>query len=216
MNQEKNMRTLTVATFVSLDGVMQAPGGPEEDTSGGFRFGGWIVPYADKTTGQAVQDLFSQPFELLLGRRTYDIFAAYWPHIQADSTHHSIADLFNGVPKHVATHRADSLDWQNSHALEGNLIDAISALKRQDGPQLLTQGSADLVRQLLAAGLVDELRLMIHPILLGRGKRLFDDNAQASAFTLLNSISSPGGVLIARYIRSGEVRTGTFEAIRQQ
>jgi dihydrofolate reductase len=210
------MRTLTVAAFVSLDGVMQAPGGPEEDTSGGFRFGGWIVPYADKTTGQAVQDLFSQPFELLLGRRTYDIFAAYWPHIQADSTHHSIADLFNGVPKHVATHRADSLDWQNSHALEGNLIDAISALKRQDGPQLLTQGSGDLVRQLLAAGLVDELRLMIHPILLGCGKRLFDDNAQASAFTLLNSISSPGGVLIARYIRSGEVRTGTFEAIRQQ
>ncbi|PTR23333.1 dihydrofolate reductase family protein [Pseudomonas sp. GV085] len=205
------MRTLTVAAFVSLDGVMQAPGGPEEDTSGGFRFGGWIVPYADKTTGQAVQDLFSQPFELLLGRRTYDIFAAYWPHIQADSAHHTIADLFNGVPKHVATHHADSLAWQNSHALPGNLVDAISALKRQDGPQLLTQGSGELVRQLLAAGLVDELRLMIHPILLGRGKRLFDDNAQASAFTLLNSISSPGGVLIARYIRSGEVRTGTFE-----
>jgi dihydrofolate reductase len=210
------MRTLTVAAFVSLDGVMQAPGGPEEDTSGGFRFGGWIVPYADKTTGQAVQDLFSQPFELLLGRRTYDIFAAYWPNIQADSTHHTIADLFNGVAKHVATHRADSLDWHNSHALEGNLVDAISALKRQDGPQLLTQGSGDLVRQLLAAGLVDELRLMIHPILLGRGKRLFDDNAQASAFTLLNSISSPGGVLIARYIRCGEVRTGTFEGVRQQ
>ncbi|EJM63458.1 dihydrofolate reductase [Pseudomonas sp. GM49] len=210
------MRTLTVAAFVSLDGVMQAPGGPEEDSSGGFRFGGWIVPYADKTTGQAVQDLFSQPFELLLGRRTYDIFASYWPHIRADSTHHTIADLFNSVPKHVATHRADSLDWQNSHALEGNLVDAISALKRQDGPQLLTQGSGDLVRQLLAAGLVDELRLMIHPILLGRGKRLFGDNAQASAFTLQNSISSPGGVLIARYLRSGEVRTGTFEGVSQQ
>ncbi|MDF9773825.1 dihydrofolate reductase family protein [Pseudomonas baetica] len=210
------MRTLTVAAFVSLDGVMQAPGGPEEDSSGGFRFGGWIVPYADKTTGQAVQDLFSQPFELLLGRRTYDIFASYWPHIRADSTHHTIADLFNSVPKHVATHRADSLGWQNSHALEGNLVDAISALKRQDGPQLLTQGSGDLVRQLLAAGLVDELRLMIHPILLGRGKRLFGDNAQASAFTLQNSISSPGGVLIARYIRSGEVRTGTFEGVSQQ
>lgn len=210
------MRTLTVAAFVSLDGVMQAPGGPEEDSSGGFRFGGWIVPYADKTTGQAVQDLFSQPFELLLGRRTYDIFASYWPHIRADSTHHTIADLFNSVPKHVATHRADSLDWQNSHALEGNLVDAISALKHQDGPQLLTQGSGDLVRQLLAAGLVDELRLMIHPILLGRGKRLFGDNAQASAFTLQNSISSPGGVLIARYLRSGEVRTGTFEGASQQ
>lgn len=153
------MRTLTVAAFVSLDGVMQAPGGPEEDSSSGFRFGGWIVPYADKTTGQAVMDLFSQPFELLLGRRTYDIFAAYWPNIQADSTHHTIADLFNGVPKHVATHRADSLAWHNSHALKGNLVDAINALKRQEGPQLLTQGSGDLVRQLLAAGLVDELRL---------------------------------------------------------
>ena len=208
------MRTLTVAAFVSLDGVMQAPGGPEEDCSSGFRFGGWIVPYADKTTGQAVMDLFSQPFELLLGRRTYDIFAAYWPNIQADSTHHTIADLFNAVPKHVATHHADSLAWHNSHALKGNLVDAINALKRQDGPQLLTQGSGDLVRQLLAAGLVDELRLMIHPILLGRGKRLFDDNAQASAFTLVNSISSPGGVLIARYIRSGEVRTGSFEGVR--
>ncbi|MCY1248687.1 hypothetical protein D9M72_621420 [compost metagenome] len=110
----------------------------------------------------------------------------------------------------MATHRGDSLEWHNSHALQGNLIDAISALKRQDGPRLLTQGSGDLVRQLLAAGLVDEMRLMIHPILLGRGKRLFDDNAQAAAFTLLNSISSPGGVLIARYTRSGEVRTGTF------
>lgn len=208
------MRTLTVAAFVSLDGVMQAPGGPEEDSSSGFRFGGWIVPYADKTTGQAVMDLFSQPFELLLGRRTYDIFAAYWPNIQADSTHHTIADLFNAVPKHVATHHADSLAWHNSHALKGNLVDAINALKRQDGPQLLTQGSGDLVRQLLAAGLVDELRLMIHPILLGRGKRLFDDNAQASAFTLVNLISSPGGVLIARYIRSGEVRTGSFEGVR--
>lgn len=209
------MRKLIVAAFTSLDGVIQAPGGPDEDTSGEFRFGGWIVPYSDEASGQAMRDLFSQPFELLLGRRTYDIFAAYWPHIRSDSTHHSIADLFNGVPKHVATHRGDSLEWQNSHALEGNLIDAISALKRQDGPRLLTQGSGDLVRQLLAAGLVDELRLMIHPILLGRGKRLFDDNAQASAYTLENSISTPGGVLIARYLRSGEVRTGTFEGVRQ-
>jgi dihydrofolate reductase len=215
-NQEKSMRTLTVAAFVSLDGVMQAPGGPEEDPGNGFRFGGWIVPYADETTGRAVQNLFSQPFELLLGRRTYDIFASYWPRIRADSTHYALAELLNGVPKHVATHHRDTLDWQNSRALEGNLVDAINALKRQDGPQLLTQGSGDLVHQLLAAGLVDELRLMIHPVLLGRGKRLFDDNAQALAFTLAHSISSPGGVLIARYIRSGEVRTGTFEGVRQQ
>jgi dihydrofolate reductase len=202
------MRTLTVAAFISLDGVMQAPGGPEEDRSDGFRFGGWIVPYADEVTGQAIQDLFSQPFELLLGRRTYDIFAGYWPHIQAGSN--TIADLFNSVPKHVATHRPDTLDWHNSRALETNLVEAINALKRQDGPHLLTQGSGDLVRQLLAAGLVDELRLMTFPVLLGRGKRLFDDNAQASAFMLEHSTITPGGVLVARYVRSGEVHTGTF------
>ncbi|NUU38643.1 dihydrofolate reductase family protein [Pseudomonas sp. C2B4] len=202
------MRTLTVAAFISLDGVIQAPGGPEEDRSDGFGFGGWIVPYADEVTGQAIQDLFSQPFELLLGRRTYDIFAGYWPHIQAGSN--VIADLFNSVPKHVATHRPDSLDWHNSQALEGNLVDAIRTLKHEGDSRLLTQGSGDLVRQLLAAGLVDELRLMTFPVLLGRGKRLFDDNAQASAFTLADSINTPGGVLIARYERSGEVRTGTF------
>ncbi|VVO33849.1 dihydrofolate reductase family protein [Pseudomonas fluorescens] len=204
------MRKLIVAAFISLDSVIQAPGGPEEDTSGEFRFGGWIVPYADEI-GQAVQDLFSQPFELLLGRRTYDIFAAYWPHVPADSHSRAIADLFNNVPKHVATHRSDTLDWHNSHALEGNLADAIRALKHQGGAHLLTQGSGDLVRQLLAAGLVDEFRLMIFPIVLGRGKRLFGDNAQASAFTLAHSTSTPGGVLITRYVRSGDVRTGTFE-----
>ncbi len=205
------MRKLIVAAFISLDGVMQAPGGPEEDTSGEFRLGGWIVPYADNVSGQAIQDLFAKPFELLLGRRTYDIFAAYWPHRQADSNHHAIADLFNSVPKHVATHHPDTLDWHNSHALQGSLTDAIRALKHQDGADLLTQGSGDLVRQLLAAGLVDELRLMIFPVVLGRGKRLFDDTAQPLAFTLAHSISTPGGVLIARYVRRGEVRTGTFE-----
>lgn len=205
------MRKLIVAAFLSLDGVMQAPGGPDEDTSGEFRFGGWIVPYADEQSGQAIQDLFAQPFELLLGRRTYDIFAAYWPNIQADSSSNAIAEVFNRVPKHVATHHTDTLGWQNSRGLGGDLINAIQRLKQQDGAQLLTQGSGDLVRQLLAAGLVDELRLMIFPVLLGHGKRLFDDSAQASAFTLAHSISTPGGVLITRYVRSGEVRTGTFD-----
>ncbi|WP_223525316.1 dihydrofolate reductase family protein [Pseudomonas sp. A-B-26] len=205
------MRKLTVAAFMSLDGVMQAPGGPEEDTSGEFRFGGWIVPYADKVSGQAIQDLFSQPFELLLGRRTYDIFAAYWPHRRANSNSHDIASLFNSVPKHVATHRPETLDWHNSHALQGNLVDAIRTLKHRDGADLLTQGSGNLVHQLLAAGLVDELRLMTFPVVLGRGKRLFDDTAQALAFTLVNSISTPNGVLINRYVRDGEVRTGTFD-----
>jgi len=157
-----------------------------------------------------VQDLLSQPFELLLGRRTYDIWAVYWPHVQAG---HAIADLFNRVPKHVATHRPDTLDWQNSHALEGDLAAVIHALKQQDGANLLAWGSADMVRQLLAARLVDELRLMIYPVVLGRGKRLFGDNAQASAFTLAHSISAANGVLITRYVRSGEVRTGAFEEV---
>jgi dihydrofolate reductase len=205
------MRKLIVAEQISLDGVIQSPGAPKEDPSGEFRLGGWIVPYADEAIGHALQDLFSQPFELLLGRRTYEIFAAYWPHVRADSASHAIADLFNSVPKHVATHRSDTLDWQNSHALEDDLADAIRALKDRDGVNLLTWGSGDMVRQLLAIGLVDELQLLIYPVVLGRGKRLFGDNAQASAFTLAHSNSTPRGVLIARYVRSGEVRTGTFE-----
>jgi dihydrofolate reductase len=205
------MRKLIVAAFISLDGVIQSPGGPEEDTSGEFRLGGWIVPYADDVSGRAVQDLFSQPFELLLGRRTYDIFSAYWPHVPADSRSRALADVLNNAPKHVATHRPDTIDWQNSHALEGGLADAIRALKRQDGAHLLTQGSGEIVRQLLAAGLVDELRLMTLPLVLGHGKRLLGDNAQASAFTLAQSTTTPAGVLITRYVRSGEVRTGSFE-----
>jgi dihydrofolate reductase len=207
------MRKLIVAAFISLDGVIQAPGAPEEDLSGEFRLGGWIVPYADEAIGQDLQDLLSLPFELLLGRRTYDIFAAYWPRVPVDSGSHAIADRFNSVSKHVATHRSDTLDWQNSQALEGDLADAIRALKQQDGANLLTFGSGDLVRQLLAAGLVDELRLLIYPLILGRGKHLFGDNAQASAFTLSYSTSTPGGVLITRYVRRGEVRAGAFEDV---
>ena len=202
------MRKLIVAEHISLDGVIQAPGGPNEDPSGDFRLGGWSVPYADQAIGQAVEDLLSQPFELLLGRHTYDIWAAYWPRVQAG---HAIADRFNRVAKHVATHRAGALSWQNSHALKGDLADAVRALKEQNGASLLTWGSGEMVRQLLAAGLVDELRLVIYPVLLGRGKRLFDDRARASAFTLVDSTSTPAGALITRYVRSGEVRTGTFD-----
>jgi dihydrofolate reductase len=202
------MRKLIVVEQISLDGVIQSPGAPAEDPSGNFRLGGWVVPYADEATGQYVQGLLSQPFELLLGRRTYDIWAAHWPHVPAG---HAIADVFNSVPKHVATHRSDTLDWQNSHALGSDLAGAIRVLKQQGGANLLTWGSADRVRQLLAAGRVDELQLMICPIVLGRGKRLFGDNAQPSAFTVAHSTSTPGGVLLTRYARSGEVRTGTFE-----
>lgn len=204
------MRKLIVAAFLSLDGVMQAPGGAGEDPSGDFRFEGWLVPYASDATGQAVMELFVQPFELLLGRRTYDIFAPYWSRVGVDSPQHPIAEPFNRVPKHVATHRPETLDWQNSYALGGDVVSAVRALKDQEGADLLTQGSGDLVHQLLAAGLVDELRLQIYPVVLGRGKRLFDDGTEASAFTLVHSASTPNGVLITHYVCGGEVRTGTF------
>jgi len=204
------VRKLIVAEHISLDGVIQIPGGPEEDHSGQFRFGGWIAPHADEAIGRDLQDLFSQPFELLLGRRTFDIFAAYWPRVPAHSDNRHIADLFNSVPKHVATHRSHMLDWRNSHALEGELADAVRALKVPAGVNLLTWGSGDMVRQLLAAGLVDELRLLIYPVVLGCGKRLFGDTAQPSSFTLAHSTSTPRGVLLTRYSRTDEVRTGAF------
>ena len=207
------MRKLIVAAFISLDGVMQAPGGPQEDTSGGFAYGGWIVPYAEEVFGQAMQALFSQPFELLLGRRTYDIFAGYWPNIKDNAEDFSIANLFNSVPKHVATHTPATLDWHNSHALGTDIAAAVRSLKQRDGANLLTQGSADLVQQLLAADLVDELQLLTHPLLLGHGKRLFGHDAAAAAFTLLQSQVSPKGVIISRYVRAGQVQTGSFDAV---
>lgn len=204
------MRKLIVPAFISLDGVMQAPGGPEEDTSGGFAHGGWVWPYADESD-EVMGGVFERPFELLLGRRTYDIFAAYWPHVAEDAPHRGIANQFNGTTKHVATHHADTLEWRNSHALEKDIAAAVRELKRGDGPNLVSQGSSDLVHQLLATDLVDELCLLVYPILLGRGKRLFDDRAQASAFRLEQSKATSKGVLVNRYVREGDVRTGSFE-----
>ena len=157
--------------------LCKPPAGLTKIPAATFRLGGWIVPYADDAIGQDLQDLFSQPFELLLGRRTYDIFAAYWPRVPVDADRRALADRCNSVPKRVATPRSETLDWPDSHALEGDLADAIRALKQQDGATLLTWGSADMVRQLLAAGLVDELRLLMYPVVLGRGKPLFGDNA---------------------------------------
>ena len=154
---------------------------------------------------------FKRPFELVLGRRTYDIFAAYWPHVPEGAPHQGIADAFNGTTKHVATHHPATLEWQNSRALGPDIAAAMRELKHGDGPDLLTQGSSDLVHQLLATDLVDELRLLVYPVLLGRGKRLFDDHAQASAFRLDESRTSSTGVLVSRYVREGEVRTGSFE-----
>jgi len=204
------MRKLIVAVMISLDGVMQAPGGPEEDTSGGFAYGGWVWPYADDSV-DVMGGAFKRPFELVLGRRTYDIFAGYWPHVPESAPYQHIADLFNGTTKHVATHHPETLEWQNSRALGPDIAAAVRELKRGDGSDLLTQGSSDLLHQLLATDLVDELRLLIYPVLLGRGKRLFDDQAQASAFRLEESKTSSTGVLVTHYVREGEVRTGSFE-----
>ena len=199
------MRKIIAATFVSLDGVMQAPGGPDEDPVGGFKFGGWTFHYFDEVGGAAMDELFSKPFALLLGRRTYDIFNAYWPY-QKDP----IADAFNPATKYVATHRPDTLTWQNTQWLGEDIVAALRRLKQQDGPDLLIQGSANLIQTLLANGLIDEIRLMIFPLLLGKGKRLFGDSAMPAAFKLVKSQTSSTGVIIATYERSGEIEVGSF------
>lgn len=199
------MRKIIAATFVSLDGVMQAPGGPEEDPVGGFTFGGWTFHYFDEIAGAAMEDLFSKPFDLLLGRRTYDIFAAYWPY-QKDT----IADAFNPATKYVATHRPDSLGWQNTQWLGPDIVAALRRLSQEDGPDLLIQGSGELIRTLLANGLIDEIRLMIFPLLLGKGKRLFGDDAVPAAFRLVKSQASSTGVVMATYERGGEIKVGSF------
>ena len=202
------MRRLIAAVMVSLDGVMQAPGGPDEDTSGGFAHGGWVWPYAGED--EAMDGLFAQPFALLLGRRTYDIFAGYWPQVPSDAPHGGIADAFNGATKYVATHHPDSLGWQHSHALGADVVSAVRALKHRDGPDLVTQGSSTLLHQLLVSDVVDELRLLTYPVLLGRGKRLFDDRTQAAAFRLAASRTTAAGVIVSRYLRDGDVCTGSF------
>ncbi|PLP97610.1 dihydrofolate reductase family protein [Cupriavidus pauculus] len=203
------MRQLTFAAFLSLDGVMQAPGGPDEDTSDGFAHGGWIVPYADGS-GEVMGGALAQPFELVLGRRTYDIFAGYWPHVSQGAPHRGIADQFNGTVKHVATHHPTTLAWQHSQALGTDVVTALRDLKRAAGPDLLILGSSDLMQQLLATDLVDTLRLLVYPVVLGRGKRLFDGNALPSAFRLAASTTLPTGVLVTRYERDGAVKTGAF------
>ena len=205
------MRRIIVAAFLSLDGVMQAPGGPSEDNDGGFAHGGWTVPYVDQGFGQAMEQLFAEPFDLLLGRRTYDIFAAHWPRVPEDSGDWPLADVFNRITKHVATHRPESLDWHNSRGMGDDVVGALHKLKAHEGPNLLTQGSSELVHQLLATDLVDELRLLVYPVLLGKGKRLFDSEAQSAAFRLESSAASPSGIVISHYVREGPVQTGSYE-----
>lgn len=202
------MRKLIVAVMASLDGVIQAPGGPDEDRSGGFAHGGWVWPHAGD--GEVMGGVFSRPFDLVLGRRTYDIFANYWPQVPSDAPHGHIADAFNNATKHVATHHPDTLAWQNSRALGTDPVAALRELKRGEGPDLVTQGSSDLLHQLLSADVVDELRLLVYPVLLGDGKRLFDAGTRASALRLASSATTSAGVLVTHYLRDGGVRTGAF------
>jgi len=211
------MRNVIVAAFVSLDGVMQAPGGPQEDPSGGFAHGGWTAPYWDEAAAAAMDELFSAPFDLLLGRRTYDIFAAHWPYVDTDPAsdgfdrvNAGIAETFNRVTKHVATEWPDGLSWRNSRGLGGDVVAALRALKREEGPNLLVQGSSELIQTLLAHDLVDMLRLLVYPLVLGRGKRLFGDGTMPAALRLTRATATPSGVLILGYERAGDVRTGSF------
>jgi dihydrofolate reductase len=203
------VRRVIVGAMVSLDGVMQAPGGPEEDPTGGFKFGGWVAPYADvdPVFGEEIGKLFGQPFDLLLGRRTYDIFAAYWPFAEGGS-YDDIATAFNRVRKYVATRNSADLTWKGSVELRDGAKD-VAKLKQEDGPALVTQGSTELVHSLLAAGLVDEIRTFTFPLLLGAGKRLFTDNSEPRAFKLTHSAVSPNGIIHATYVRDGEVQTAT-------
>ena len=209
------MRKVIVGAMVSMDGVMQAPGGPEEDSTGGFKFGGWVAPIADGDSvfGDELGKLFGQPFDLLLGRRTYDIFAAYWPFAQA-GVHDDIANVFNRVKKYVVTRKGADLTWKGSVELSDGTKD-VAKLKQADGPALVTQGSTELVHSLLAAGLVDEIRTFTFPVLLGKGKRLFADNSEPRAFKLTHSAVSPNGVIHATYVRDGEVQTATAGGVQE-
>ena len=204
------MRKVITGAFVSLDGVMQAPGGPEEDRSGGFRFGGWVAPLADddEVFGEEIGKLFGQPFDLLLGRRTYEIFAAHWPYAEGGPDDF-IAKRFNACTKYVATRSNMPLPWANSVRLTDAARD-VPRIKEEAGPTLVTQGSTDLIRTLLANDLIDELMVMTFPVLLGSGKKLFHEGAHPGALTLAHSRVSPKGVVMATYTRAGDVRTGDF------
>ncbi len=186
---------------------MQAPGGPPEDPTGGFTLGGWTVTYWDEPMGQFMGELFSD-FDLLLGRKTYDIFAAHWPFVDASDP---IAESFNRVAKYVATSSAEPLTWANSVALRGDVAGEIARLKQGEGPTLLTQGSSVLLQTLLAHDLIDEFRILTFPLVLGPGKRLFGQGTKPGALKLVTTSVSTTGVIMSVYQRAGEIRTGSFE-----
>ena len=200
------MRKLTGAVFVSIDGVMQAPGGPEEDPTSDFRFGGWVAPHWSENMGP-FEKLIDSEYDLLLGKRTYDIFAAYWPYNQDIP----IGATFQRINKYVVTHSEEPLEWENSHRLSGDLAEAVAELKRSEGRDLLIQGSSTLYVPLLAARLIDRLMLMTFPVLLGDGKRIFDGSEKPGALKLVDSFVSDTGVVTTTYEPTGDVPTGSFE-----
>lgn len=203
------MRKIIVGAFTSLDGIMQAPGGPHEDPVDGFEYGGWATPYFDEAMGQAVDEMFARPFDLLLGRKTYDIFAAHWPYVGADDP---IGLLFDRITKYVATRNPDlKLDWQNSRTLGTDVVDTLRKLKGEEGPDLLTQGSTNFLQTLFENDLVDEMYVSFFPVVLGKGKRLFGDGTRPMALKLVSSKVSGSGVTVNKYVAAGDVVTGSFE-----
>ena len=198
------MRKINVLTFLAMDGVMQGPGGPEEDTSNGFNHGGWSVGYFDEAVGQEMGRQMGGTFDLLLGRRTYEIFKAHWPHAKDP-----IADVINNATKYVATNRPVGKDW-NTIRLEGDVAEAIRKLKAGTGPELQVHGSGTLIQTLLKNDLVDELWLKIFPVTVGSGRRLFAEGTAYAGFELVESSASPSGVILARYRRAGAVKSGSF------
>ncbi|RZJ00393.1 MAG: dihydrofolate reductase [Brevundimonas sp.] len=199
------MRKIRAATFVSMDGVMQGPGGPEEDPTGGFEFGGWNFPYWDEKLEHIMGRAMGEDYDLLLGRRTYEIFAAFWPFMDDE-----IGRKFNAIEKYVAAGPDTPLDWAGSHRLDGDLPEAIRALKATQGRDLLIQGSSEVIHTLLAHDLIDELTILTFPVILGRGKRLFDDGSRPHGWTLKSSETSGTGVMVGTYTRAGEVPVGSF------
>ena len=198
------MRNIIVLSFITLDGVMQGPGGPTEDTSGNFTYGGWTVPFFDDFLGKIMTEQMSKPFDLLLGRKTFEVFASYWPY------HEEEGAGINKATKYVASNTLTTHEWKESVFLKGDVADEIKKLKQQDGPDLQVHGSSNLIQTLLKYDLVDEFWLKIFPVTLGTGKRLFDTGTLPASFTLVESQSSPNGVMIATLKRGGEVKTGSF------
>jgi dihydrofolate reductase len=200
------MRKIIVLSFITLDGVMQAPGGPDEDTTSGFKFGGWQAPYGNEDSMKEMLNQVSEPFDLLLGRKTYDIFAGYWPeHPEIEA----IATPFNKCKKYVVSHGQIDLPWNNSELVTGDVVAKLQELKAGDGPMLQVHGSGNLVQTLLQNDLVDELWLKTFPLTLGTGKKLFAEGTQPAAFELTHSVVTDNGIIFANYKRAGEVKTGT-------